>query len=35
MTADTKAVRERIAALPGVRKVTTVREAEKTDGTEN
>ncbi len=28
MTADTQAVRERIAGLPGVRKVTTVREAE-------
>lgn len=27
MTADTQAVRERIASLPGVRKVTTVREA--------
>ncbi len=28
MTADTQAVRERIAAIPGVRKVTTIREAE-------
>ncbi len=28
MTADTKAVREHIASLPGVRKVTTIREAE-------
>lgn len=28
MSADTQAVREQIAGLPGVRKVTTVREAE-------
>lgn len=29
MNADTQAVRDRISSLPGVRKVTTVREAEK------
>ena len=32
MNADTQAVRDRISRLPGVRKVTTVREAEKTTG---
>ncbi len=30
MNADTQAVRDRISRLPGVRKVTTVREAERT-----
>lgn len=33
MSADTQAVREQIAGLPGVRKVTTVREAETGRGT--
>ena len=32
MNADTQAVRDRISRLPGVRKVTTVREAERTTG---
>ena len=33
LNADTQAVREQIGRLPGVRKITTVREAEKSAGT--
>ena len=32
MNADTQAVRDRISQLPGVRQVTTVREAERAGG---
>lgn len=35
MNADTQAVRDRISQLPGVRKVTTVREAERADSAKN
>lgn len=33
LNADTQAVREQLGRLPGVRKITTVREAEKSAGT--
>lgn len=35
MSADTQAVRDRISRLPGVRKVTTVREAKSESAASN
>lgn len=35
INADTQAVRDRIGSLPGVRKITTLREAKRTDSEKN